>query len=565
MHRQTSFGPLLWLAWSLTLLLALALAAALLETQRFLRHRFRRRYNRQLLAAGLLLLAGVAVTVLFTVWTQAGMTDTRTLLDRPLPGRLIPDAGRHTASYLAGTGFRAAAAVWILIGGALLMALAETGLRRHRRLPVQAPVSAHPGGPVTAAPAPRSRRSRRAVRTVTVVASCLAVLAAVAVMGVRALGHEPAVTLLANWTGDDERHFREAVIEPFRRKYHIRVDYQGSNAESQVLGADVEAGTPPDVVVLTGPGELAEYARQRHLVPLGDLVRHAEFGPSWATRLTDGHVYWFPLKADLKSIVWYPSGLGERELRQAVRRPAAWCLGMGSGATSGWPGTDWIEDILLQRHGPAVYERWAGGDLSWRSPQVRSAWTAWRDLVGAGADQDLVRRALQTPYQSASDPVAARPRGCTLEHQASFIRGRPAWRQTDGRYISSAELLHGAAPRGWEVSGDLVALLHDTPQARKLIRYLASADAQRAWNEGSPASPCTPVCRPPPTAPAPPGTAPSPSSCATGRRRTASTPPMPCRPRCVTRSPRRPSNSSPTPTAWTACSAPWTPSAAPRA
>ncbi|MDN3260549.1 hypothetical protein QWJ26_12135 [Streptomyces sp. CSDS2] len=130
-HRQTSFGPLLWLAWSVTLLLALALTAALLETQRFLRRRFRRRYNRQLIAAGLLLLAGVAVTVLFTVWTQAGMTDTRTLLDRPLPGRLIPDAGRHTASYLSGTGFRAAAAVWILIGGALLMALAETGLRRH--------------------------------------------------------------------------------------------------------------------------------------------------------------------------------------------------------------------------------------------------------------------------------------------------------------------------------------------------------------------------------------------------------------------------------------------------
>ncbi len=130
-HRQTSFGPLLWLAWSITLLLALALTAALLETQRFLRRRFRRRYNRHLIAAGLLSLAGVAVTVLFTVWTQAGMTDTRTLLDRPLPGRLIPDAGRHTASYLAGTGFRAAAAVWILIGGALLMALAETGLRRH--------------------------------------------------------------------------------------------------------------------------------------------------------------------------------------------------------------------------------------------------------------------------------------------------------------------------------------------------------------------------------------------------------------------------------------------------
>ncbi|WP_309485499.1 ABC transporter substrate-binding protein [Streptomyces sp. WELS2] len=315
-------------------------------------------------------------------------------------------------------------------------------------------------------------------------ASCLAVLAAAAVVGVRALGHEPAVTLLANWTGDDETHFREAVIKPFERKYGIHVDYQGSNAESQVLGADAEAGTPPDVVVLTGPGELAEYARQKQLVPLDGLVRRADFGPSWATPLTDGHVYWFPLKADLKSIVWYPADLSRQELKDAVHRPAAWCVGMGSGATSGWPGTDWIEDLLLQRYGPAVYQRWAGGGLPWTSPQVKWAWKTWRDLMRADGDQDLVRLALKTPYQSASDPVAARPRGCTLEHQASFIRGRPAWQRADGRYVPSAELLLGTAPRAWEVSGDLVSLLHDTPQARKLIRYLASADAQRAWNEG---------------------------------------------------------------------------------
>lgn len=130
-HRQTSFGPLLWLAWSATGLLTLVVAAALLETQRFLRHRFRRRYNRHLLAALVLLSAGVGTAVLFTVWTRQGMADTRTLLDRALPGPQIPDAGRNAATYLAGTGLRAAAAVWILIGGILLMALAETGLRRH--------------------------------------------------------------------------------------------------------------------------------------------------------------------------------------------------------------------------------------------------------------------------------------------------------------------------------------------------------------------------------------------------------------------------------------------------
>ncbi|MFB7505710.1 hypothetical protein [Streptomyces broussonetiae] len=130
-RRQASFGPLLWFGWTMTLLLAGVLAAALLETQLFLRRRLRRRYNRGLLATGALLVAGTGTALLFTVWTHRGMAHTRTLLDRPLTGPLITDAGRHTASYLAHTGFRASAAGWILIGGIVLMALAETGLRRH--------------------------------------------------------------------------------------------------------------------------------------------------------------------------------------------------------------------------------------------------------------------------------------------------------------------------------------------------------------------------------------------------------------------------------------------------
>ncbi|MGQ5638395.1 MULTISPECIES: extracellular solute-binding protein [unclassified Streptomyces] len=337
-------------------------------------------------------------------------------------------------------------------------------------------MSAPQGGPAA------GRRPRR-LRTATVLASCLVLLAAAVVFAVRALGQEPTVTLLANWTGTDEQNFRQAVIEPFQRKYHIHVDYQGSSAESQVLGADVEAGTPPDVVVLTGPGELADYAGQGQLKPLDGLVPAAGFGASWSTPL-NGHVYWFPLKADLKSIVWYPAGTSERQRTEAARRPGQWCVGMGSGATSGWPGTDWIEDILLQKYGPAVYQRWARGELSWRSRQVRSAWTTWGQLVGAGEDGALVRRALKTPYQDAAKPVTARPRGCTLEHQASFIRSQEsAWKRVDGRYEPSARLIPGATATGaWEVSGDLVALLHDTPHAKTLIRYLASAGAQRAWS-----------------------------------------------------------------------------------
>ncbi|WP_079176728.1 extracellular solute-binding protein [Streptomyces sp. MUSC 14] len=357
--------------------------------------------------------------------------------------------------------------------------------------PATAPASAR--APVAA---PRRRRAR----TLTVLAGCLVLLAAALVAGVRALGQEPTVTLLANWTGTDERNFRATVLDPFARTHHIHVDYQGSSAESQVLGADVEAGTPPDVVVLTGPGELAGYARQGQLKPLDGLLPRTGFGASWTTPL-DGHVYWFPLKADLKSIVWYPAGMSAQQRAAAARQPGQWCLGMGSGATSGWPGTDWIEDILLQQYGPDAYQRWARGALPWRSAQVKGAWTTWGRLVGAGGDPALVRRALKTPYQDAAEPVTRTPRGCTLEHQASFIRSQDPWKRADGRYEPSARLIPGAkAGDAWEVSGDLVALLHDTSPARTLIRYLASAGAQRAWNARESGFSVSPDAQPAPSA-----------------------------------------------------------------
>ncbi|MFE9610117.1 extracellular solute-binding protein [Streptomyces sp. NPDC006012] len=339
-----------------------------------------------------------------------------------------------------------------------------------------------PGNGPAAVPATRRGPSRRAVRTGTVLASCLALLVAAVVVGVRVYDREPTVTLLANWTGKDERAFRDAVIAPFERKYRIHVDYQGSSAQSQVLSADVEAGTPPDVVVLTGPGELASYVAQRRLKSLDGLVPEGAFSASWTTRI-DGHVYWFPLKADLKSIVWYPGDMTEQQRRDAAGQPAQWCLGLGAAATSGWPGTDWIEDLLLQQSGWRTYDKWARGELRWTDPAVRRAWTAWRDLVvGSGENERLVSRALETHYQDASAYLAKKSPQCSLEHQASFIGADDDWKKADGRYEASATLLGTGYSDAWEVSGDLVALLHETPAAKQLIRYLASTEAGRVWS-----------------------------------------------------------------------------------
>ncbi|TDC74948.1 hypothetical protein [Streptomyces hainanensis] len=67
---QTTFGWPGRLSWAAALLLCAALAGALLETQRFLRHRFRRRHHPWLLGATAVTLAAGALLAAGTVQTQ---------------------------------------------------------------------------------------------------------------------------------------------------------------------------------------------------------------------------------------------------------------------------------------------------------------------------------------------------------------------------------------------------------------------------------------------------------------------------------------------------------------
>lgn len=326
-------------------------------------------------------------------------------------------------------------------------------------------------------------------RTLGVLGVCLVLVVVAGAAVVRATAWNGSVTLLANWTGNDERLFRDDVIAPFEDNEHIHVLYQGSSAESQVLKADVESGTAPDVAVLPGSGELADYARQGTLQPLDDLVHPNDFDAPWAPAVPgpgkESHTYWVPIKTDLKSLVWYPSALDAGRRKTAADDPASWCLGMGSGATSGWPGTDWLEDILLQQQGPATYETWATGKLSWNDPAVRKAWATWGRMVGAG-DDTYSKPALTTEYEDASRGVMKKPPTCLLEHQASFVRVETGWTEagSDPAYVHSTELIQEAdsASTAWEVSGDLAAMLDGTPQAKKLIAYLALSDVQKGWS-----------------------------------------------------------------------------------
>ena len=41
-----------------------------------------------------------------------------------------------------------------------------------------------------------------------------------------------------------------------------------------------------------------------------------------------------------------------------------------SGAASGWPGTDWLEDLMLRSAGPNVYDKWVNHEISFDDAEV---------------------------------------------------------------------------------------------------------------------------------------------------------------------------------------------------
>jgi alpha-glucoside transport system substrate-binding protein len=198
------------------------------------------------------------------------------------------------------------------------------------------------------------------------------------------------------------------------------------------------------------------------------------------------------LKGTVKGLLWYnpevyqagPFSTWARLQHAAmtsVEGVRPWCIGLASDASSGWPGTDWIEDFLLRQSGPQAYDEWVAGRLAWTSPEVRWAFQSFGTVVG---DQDVaggIEGALETHFSDAGDGLFTDPPECLFVHQGTFMSTflDEAVAERGGRYevmpFPDIDPRFGGALIG---AGDLIAVLRDTPGSRALLTYLLSPEAQ---------------------------------------------------------------------------------------
>ena len=314
------------------------------------------------------------------------------------------------------------------------------------------------------------------------------------------------LTLTGPWTGADAE-LVDSMLAYFAAATGAEVQYNGSESFEQDIVIATQANSAPNIAVFPQPGLAADLAARGALTPLAEgtgdwVLENYAAGQSWVDLGTyagpegDEALYGFFYKIDLKSLVWYsPEAFEEagydipetmEDLHALTEQIVAdggtpWCIGLGSGAATGWPATDWVEDLMLRTQTPEVYDQWVTNDIPFDDPRVVNAieefgWFARNeDFVNGGTSA-----VASTDFRDSPQGLFSFPPECYMHRQASFIPTFfPEDADADFFYFPSyAEHDLGNPVLG---AGTLFAITADSPAAQGLITFLQTPLAHEVW------------------------------------------------------------------------------------
>ncbi|MBZ0295995.1 MAG: ABC transporter substrate-binding protein [Anaerolineae bacterium] len=325
------------------------------------------------------------------------------------------------------------------------------------------------------------------------------------------------VRLFTPWLTVDEENVTN-MLAYFEEATGATVIHSGSDSFEQQIVVDVQAGSPPDIAVFPQPGLAANLAEQGYLVPLSDdlhdfILNNYAAGQSWVDLSTyageDGESRFFalPFKIDVKSLVWYvpdnfeeagyevPTTMEElMALSQQIVDDGGtpWCIGLGSGDATGWPATDWVEDIMLRTASPEVYDQWVSHEIPFNDPAVVNA----IDVFGSIAKNDAwvnggATAVASTDFRDSPAGLFTVPPECYLHHQASFIpsffpEGTEMGTDVDFFYMpayASEDLGNPVLGAGtlWTITQDADSYEDVTEATRALMEFLTTKLASELW------------------------------------------------------------------------------------
>jgi len=302
------------------------------------------------------------------------------------------------------------------------------------------------------------------------------------------------ISMLYQWSGVEEAALNQ-VLQPLVDACGLVIKPE-STRDQALLDTRVQAGTPPDVAFWQ-VAQLVQYKDK--LKPMDSLGANASsYSDFFVTPMTvDGKWLGLPIKADVKSIIWYSPANFEAlgytvpttwdELDALVEKMAAdgnvpWSMGFGSGDATGWTGTDFIQDILLVQQGPDFVQGLIDGSVSYDDPGVKKAyetygkWAMDPKYTVGGAEGTVSTAFLDAIYKPFADPPEA-----MMVKQSGFAGGEVAKQFPDLKQGTDYDFFVVPGIQGLQGSVEPMMAFNDTPAVKALVTYLSSAEGGANW------------------------------------------------------------------------------------
>jgi alpha-glucoside transport system substrate-binding protein len=290
-------------------------------------------------------------------------------------------------------------------------------------------------------------------------------------------------------------------VKQFEKCTGIKIQYSPSKEFEAALKTKVDGGNAPDIAFFPQPGLLQTFAQSGKLKPATDaLTTEAEknWVSSWVGYGTVDSVYFAaPLGANLKSLIWYSpkyfkqygysvpttwSDMLKLSDTMAADSHKPWCAGIESGDATGWPTTDWMEEVMLRMYGPDVYDQWTQHKIPFNDPKVLNVIAEVGKIlknpkyVNAGIGD--VKSIATTAFQKGGLPIETGK--CMLHAQANFYAAN--WDKgvkvaSDGDVFAFYEpTMSDKFGKVAEVGGEFVGAFADRPEVEAVQLYLASGE-----------------------------------------------------------------------------------------
>ncbi len=316
------------------------------------------------------------------------------------------------------------------------------------------------------------------------------------------------VTATGPFVDADAQKF-DATVKDFEAKTGIDIQYQGSKEFEASIKAAMEAGTAPDIIDFPQPGLLGTFARQGKVLDVSTFLDmaalKANYNQGWLDMAMlpgkDGNKIMAGVweRVNGKSLVWYPKKAWDEagykipttweEMKALMDQMVAdgstpWCVGIESGAATGWPATDWMEELMLRTTSPENYDKWVAGELKFSSPEVKKAAEAmsdiWQDKYVYGGRAGIVKTSFGDAPLPMFDPAGPK---CWMHKQGNFITSffpesaKPGV-DYDFFYFPPLDPAQGKPVL---VAGDIWAATADRPEVKAVMELFTKGEHLKEW------------------------------------------------------------------------------------